>query len=63
MMLLFSCAEGVAGREKGGDEMSDELGNEARRPPDSGSRLPDMVELGGSLGSRGQTNLEINRAS
>jgi hypothetical protein len=55
MMLLFSCAEGVAGREKGGDEMSDELGNEARRPPDSGSRLPDMVELGGS---RGQTNLE-----
>jgi hypothetical protein len=45
VMLLMSWAEGEAGREKGGDEMSDDEGSDERRAPDDGlwSRCAAMV--------------------
>jgi hypothetical protein len=43
-MLLMSWADGEAGREKGGDEMSDDEGSDERRAPDGWwSRCAAMV--------------------
>jgi hypothetical protein len=44
VMLLMSWADGEAGREKGGDEMSDDEGSDERRAPDGWwSRCAAMV--------------------